>query len=131
MVNLSKCQLTRQKPSKPPQIIHPQKISSANIRKYQAKYPDKEIDLRGDIADLRRFFWREEIQEVVYDIETNIEKARSALGRVRAVKNPEALASLLNPLAHAAIQTLQEREQTLKFLEEYTSPQATNERLWR
>jgi len=38
MVNLSKCQLTRQKPSKPPQIIHPQKISSANIRKYQAKY---------------------------------------------------------------------------------------------
>jgi hypothetical protein len=86
---------------------------------FQKKFRRKNDQVATLLPRLRYFFWNEVVDEVVRLVCAETAAARSALEQSGLVQNDILMETMLSSLEQAARRTLEERNETLKFLKNY------------
>ncbi len=86
------------------------------LRSRAACGPTERVALKRELTDI---FWQEHIVKIAEEINLHIKKSQEILSKIRVIKDPEPLLTILSPLRASAQRILEERKKTLKFLEIY------------
>jgi hypothetical protein len=79
------------------------------------------LDPATDMQRLQELFWYEVVTKACERVRRYIGMARQTLGKLCTVADPAVLEALLRPVERVAEVTLNERAETLKFLQAYGS----------
>ncbi|MDE2019369.1 MAG: hypothetical protein KGJ13_03410 [Patescibacteria group bacterium] len=94
-------------------------VNARLLRRYPISLPHRMSDVRKEIPDLEKLFWRSEIIAVAADIRSYLALARMALVSIDIFENQEPLMALLDRLERGVQEVLDERALACGFLARY------------
>ncbi|MBL7058379.1 hypothetical protein ISS03_03510 [Patescibacteria group bacterium] len=83
------------------------------------KFTKEKVDLKKDLLNLQKIFWYESIVEVCKEAIIHAQKAQEYLAKIEIIKDQSLFNQFLASVRKASQKALDERKQTLEFLETY------------